>query len=306
MGRRARGNRPGLQSKARLALGGCLAALSLAASAPSAPAAVTIGSNLGRAPDTVDESNSTWSQATLPASSAASGGVVSPVNGTVTHGRIRVGEESSPIAFRLIRPVGGGVFTGAGTSATLFPGTNATFGFDLSLPIRIGDRIGLNCILCSPIGDAGKYFISGVAGSEALKWVPSLGDGDAGRAPTLTIDYEVAINADIEPTSGFTLGQVMRNKKKGTARLTVNLPNPGELAASGNGVRASSAGHAVISKAVGAGPAALLIKAKGKKKRKLNRKGKVKLNVAVTYTPTGGNPSTQPTKLKLKKKLRKR
>jgi hypothetical protein len=29
----------------------------------------------------------------------------------------------------------------------------------------------------------------------------------------------------------------------------------------------------------------------------------VKLNVAITYTPTGGDPNTQPTKLKVKKKL---
>jgi hypothetical protein len=47
----------------------------------------------------------------------------------------------------------------------------------------------------------------------------------------------------------------------------------------------------------------LLIKAMGKKKRKLNETGKVKLNVAVTYTPTGGDPSTQSIKVKLKKNL---
>ena len=47
----------------------------------------------------------------------------------------------------------------------------------------------------------------------------------------------------------------------------------------------------------------MLIKAKGKKKRKLNDTGKVTLNVAVTYTPTGGDPSTQSVKVKLKKNL---
>ena len=31
--------------------------------------------------------------------------------------------------------------------------------------------------------------------------------------------------------------------------------------------------------------------------------GKVKLNLAITYTPTGGDPSTQSVKVKLKKKL---
>jgi hypothetical protein len=105
------------------------------------------------------------------------------------------------------------------------------------------------------------------------------------------------------PSNAFTLGAVARNKKKGTATLNLILPNPGELTASGNGVSAASAGRAVISKAVGVGPAQLLIKATGKKKRKLNETGKVKLNVVVTYTPTGGDPNTQSVMVKLKRKL---
>ena len=57
-----------------------------------------------------------------------------------------------------------------------------------------------------------------------------------------------------------TLGKAERNTKKGTATLNLNLPNPGELTASGNGVKAASA-RAVLSKSVPAGPAQLLIKA---------------------------------------------
>src|SRR5262249_33976206 len=112
------------------------------------------------------------------------------------------------------------------------------------------------------------------------------------------------LTAVLNPTNTFTLGAPTRNKKKGTAAITVNdIPNPGELTGSGNGVNASSASGAVISKSVGAGQAQLLIKATGKKKRKLNETGKVKLNVAITYTPTGGDPSTQSVTLKLKKKV---
>jgi hypothetical protein len=107
-------------------------------------------------------------------------------------------------------------------------------------------------------------------------------------------------------SSAFTIDSITRNKKKGTATITVSGQFPGELIASGNGVKASSAGGAVISKAVGAGQSQLLIKAKGKKKKKLKRKGKAKVNVTVTYTPTGGSPKTQSVKLKLKKKLKKK
>lgn len=98
-----------------------------------------------------------------------------------------------------------------------------------------------------------------------------------------------------------TLGKAERNTKKGTATLNLNLPNPGELTASGNGVKAASA-RAVLSKSVPAGPAQLLIKAGGKKKRKLNETGKVSLNVAITYTPTNGDPGTRSVKVKLIKR----
>ena len=106
----------------------------------------------------------------------------------------------------------------------------------------------------------------------------------------------------INPTNSFVAGAVTRNKKKGTATLAFNLPNPGDFSGSGQGAQVASTG-AVTSKAVPAGIATLVVKAKGKKKRKLNEKGKVKLNLAVTYTPTGGDPSTQSVRVKLKKQL---
>jgi hypothetical protein len=43
------------------------------------------------------------------------------------------------------------------------------------------------------------------------------------------------------PSNTFTLGARTKNKKKGTATLTIaDLPNPGDLTASGNGVKAAS------------------------------------------------------------------
>jgi hypothetical protein len=79
------------------------------------------------------------------------------------------------------------------------------------------------------------------------------------------------------------------------------LPNPGELTGSGKGVKV--AGAAVISKTVTApGEVKLTIRAKGKQKRKLNETGNVKVKPKITYAPTGGDPSTQSVKVKLKKK----
>jgi hypothetical protein len=119
-------------------------------------------------------------------------------------------------------------------------------------------------------------------------------------------DWYRVLDRAAKVSTAFTIDAITRNKKKGTATITTSAQFPGELIATGKGVKSSSAGGAVISKAVGAGQAQLLIKAKGKKKKKLKRKGKVKLNLAITYTPTGGSPKSQSVKLKLKKKLKKR
>jgi len=119
-------------------------------------------------------------------------------------------------------------------------------------------------------------------------------------------DWYRVLNSAVNLSNAFTIDAITRNKKKGTATITGKVPFTGELIGTGNGVKASSAGGAVISKAVGAGQAQLLIKAKGKKRKKLKRKGKVKLNVSISYTATGGSPTTQTVKLKLKKKLKKK
>jgi hypothetical protein len=105
----------------------------------------------------------------------------------------------------------------------------------------------------------------------------------------------------VKPSNAVTLAQITRNQKKGTATLTVNVPNPGELTGSGKDVKVT--GAAVISNTVTApGDVKLTIRAKGKKLRKLNDTGKVEVTPKITYTPTGGDPSTQSRKLKLEKK----
>ncbi len=85
--------------------------------------------------------------------------------------------------------------------------------------------------------------------------------------PTTVKADSLPATVTVIPLNAFSLGATQYNKKKGTATLNLTLPFPGHLTASGNGVSAASAGRAVISKAVGAGPAKLLIKAMGKKKR---------------------------------------
>jgi hypothetical protein len=264
-----------------------------------AGAVVTIGSNLARVPNSAANYSPrpTFTNISLAPERQASGGLSSPVNGTVVRWRIRVGARTRVANLRIIRPLGGGLFTGAGTSASVTPPTAATTSYDVQLPIRIGDYIGIDC--CDPgvFEPDAAFFVTG-NGAVRNEWQPRLADGGSGRAPLRTNAYEVALNAVINPISTFTLDAIRPNKRKGTATITANVPNPGELTGAGKGVNA-----AVVSRKVRApGRVRLKIEAKGKKKRKLNSTGKVKVTPEITYAPTGGSASTQSVTVKLVKR----
>ena len=74
--------------------------------------------------------------------------------------------------------------------------------------------------------------------------------------------------AALTPVNTFSVGKTQLNRKKGTATLSFEVPNAGELTGSGKGAKVASGARS--SKAVQARTATLLVKAKGKKKRKLN------------------------------------
>jgi hypothetical protein len=185
----------------RLPLAASLAALFLAAIVAPAWAAVTIGSNLARAPDSSADYSPrpTFSNVALAPGLRAPGGLSSPVNGVVVRWTIRVGDSTRNTNLRIIRPLGGGLFTGAGTSASVTPPINATTSYMAELPIRIGDYIGLDC--CNP-GPPGAEFFVGDVPAIRNEWQPSLADGGPGRAPYSANLYEVAINAEIETCNG--------------------------------------------------------------------------------------------------------
>jgi hypothetical protein len=278
-----------------------LLAVLLGGSVSSAGAVVTIGSNLARVPNSAANYSPrpTFSNVSLAANRQAPGGLSSPVNGTVVRWRIRVGDSTRVSNLRIIRPLGRGLSTGAGTSPSVTPPIHATTSYGVRLPIQIGDYIGLDC--CDPdfFEPDAEFFVTG-ASAVRNEWQPGLADGGQARAPLRTNPYEIALNAEISPVSTFTLGAISHNKKTGTATIAVKVPNPGELTVSGRGVKVA---NAVTSKQVHApGRVRLLIKAKGRKKRKLNSTGKVKVRPEITYIPTGGGVNTQSTKVRLMKR----
>jgi streptogramin lyase len=94
----------------------------------------------------------------------------------------------------------------------------------------------------------------------------------------------------------FAFGKAKKNKKKGTAKLPVEVACAGTLELAGKGLKPSSAD------ASGAGEVKLAVKAKGKAKKKLKKKGKAKVTAEVTFIPDGGTANTEDAKVKLKKR----
>ena len=276
----------------RLALAS-LAVASLIASASPAAASVTLG-QLGNPPNpTGCSSGYDWVQPTATSGNS----YASPATGTITSWSTNAiaggGQMLAMKVFRKIADPATYMVVGHDGPRPLTASTLNTF--PASIPVQAGDLVGLSTAAGTTACDFS------VPGETEYYHLGNLAEGASGSFTGYS-DKRLNVTAVLVPTNAFTLGGTARNRKKGTATLTVNVPNPGELALSGNGVKTAAAGAVVAKTVTAPGDVELLIKAKGKKKRKLNQTGKVKVKPDVTYTPTGGDPSTQSKKLKLKKR----
>jgi hypothetical protein len=198
------------------------------------------------------------------------------------------------VKLEVYRPVAGSTFTDIAEDVhDLTPGLNV---FPTNIPVRPGDTIGLtgvptpaNPLFGCGFGPNTETYYSGGPDQPIGSQVTFAGFPNG---------FRLNVSAVVEPTNTFSVGKAKRNRRTGTATLALDLPNPGDVAVSGNGVKAASARSA---KSVSAGTVKLKIRAKGRKLGTLNRTGKVKLAPIITYTPTNGSPSTESTKVKLKK-----
>jgi hypothetical protein len=285
----------------RLALTVSLAALSLAASPSLAAASVSIG----QLPNPVGSCSADSDR--LQPTVLSGNSYVVPEAGGVTAWKMTswshnaapgAGQTLTMKVFRKVAEPAAYVVVGHDGPRFLSPSTINTF--PISMQVKSGDVLGSNGRAL--FSSSSACFVNS-PGNTLFERTPGLADGE-GAPFTTRPDSLLNIMAVLEPVNTFTLGAITRNKKKGTAGVAASVPNPGNLTVSGKGVK--RAGGSGAGSAVGvtvAGTLQLLIRATGKKKRKLNKTGKVKLNMAITFTPTGGDPSTQSVKLKLKKKL---
>lgn len=195
-------------------------------------------------------------------------------------GQIEVGTQSAPVTFTI---------TNAGT-----------------LPLTVG-AVGLSGPAAEQFSvSAGTCAAATLAPGETCslqaRFAPS---GPGSHAAAITIDSnDPAGSATIALTGtateagavdgGFRLGKVKRNKRKGTAKLTVIVSGPGELRLARTGKvkqqrkRVSAAGRVRLS-----------VKPKSAAKRKLAAKGKARVKAKVTFTPAGGTPTTRTKRIKL-------
>jgi hypothetical protein len=267
-----------------------LCAVGLAAPA-TAQATVTIGSPM-TVPANAGASGCggppcTHSQSALPGSTVAS-----PVNGTVVRWRFEWAAFGGTARLRVIRPLTPSpMFTASSAAETTAGGSND---FATSVPISIGDRIGID-----DLGTGGNASgLTPVTGAVDQAWDPAPADGDSLPPTSGNIDFELYLNADVEPTSSFSVTKVAKQAKRGTAAVTVSLPNPGRLEAAAGLTQPASATLA------GPGEATLILKPAKRARKRLRRKGKAAGPVPLTYTPSFGTASTRTVGvgLKLKRK----
>jgi hypothetical protein len=270
------------------------AVVSLAVAAP-AQATVTIGSSLASVPSVNDpgcnSSPCTAVNLSLNPANQASNGLTSPVNGTVVSWRA-ASNLGVNLSLRILRPAGGASYAGAGTSTVANPGPGTSPPIPTSLPIKIGDFIGLNA---SP-----QFIYAATAGSTAGAWFMApngpLADGSTRAADATLGTREVLVQAVVEPSNTLKLGKP-KVGKNGSTKLSVSVPNPGQITFTCKCVKL--VGPQTIT---AAGAVTFELRARGKDVKKLREDGKVTIKPKFAFTPTNGvTGPTQTKKVKLVK-----
>jgi hypothetical protein len=214
----------------------------------------------------------------------------------------------------VIKPLGGDLVTGTGTdSTTRTPTAGVTSEFPTQLPIAIGNKLGID----TGVNASTNYYVAVDPASIRDGYIPLVADGGPARTSNNTfMGREIALNADIEPTSTFTVSGATP-LKGGKIQVAVSLPNPGTMTA-GDARDTSFAGSAAKKKkkkkkgprfllkqavATPAAPGTATLELLPTKvaKKKLKKKKRVAASIKLSYTPTGGTKTTQTLAVQLKR-----
>jgi hypothetical protein len=200
---------------------------------------------------------------------------------------------SAPLAFKVYRPLGGSTYQVVAHDGPrpLTSGAVNTFS-GLHIPVQPGDVIGLHT------GAASTACHFNAPGESYLYRSGDLPDGQQGSFLLNDGEY-LNVSALVEPDNRITVSGIKRKKRRGTARVTLSIPNPGELHLLGKSVRIRGAHNLQV----GPGSLSFVIGTLGFAKEKLLARGKVRVEVQIVYAPTGGTGVTQKLPVKLRKQL---
>jgi hypothetical protein len=269
----------------------CLGAMLFFTGAPCALASVTLGQVAPTTPAANCGGPGDFAQPTVTSGPS----YVAPGAGTITswshQAASGAGQQLALKVFRKVADPATYRVIGHDGPHDLAP--NGLNGFPANLQVKAGDVLGLG----NPTSTLfGCKFTS--PGESFLVAAGYLQDGGFGAFSTDTSgNPRLNVSAVFVYSNSFAFGKKNLNKKKGTATLTVSVPNPGELTMS-----TSPTGAGLTKSVATAGDVQLLVKATGKQKKQLKQSGKVTVKPTIAFTPTGGETNTQSTRLKLKKR----
>jgi hypothetical protein len=161
----------------------------------------------------------------------------------------------------------------------------------VNMAVRSGDMIGFH------VDGLPSSCTVPELGDAVLRRGGALSDGASGQFTPLN-DARLNLSAVLAPSNAFTIASLTRDRRKGTATVTVNVSNSGVAAISGKGLKKRRATKNVAV----AGTVQFQIAAAGSQKRRLVKTGKVRLTTTLTFTPTGGDPAAATFAVKLKRK----
>lgn len=198
---------------------------------PASPAAVTVGEDM-----TLDRGKLAGDSCFGPgvantfASTAVPPGrlVASPLDGVVVRWSAWVDGQPASVKFRVLRPVGGGQFTGVGASAPT-PSYVGVGTFDSRIPIKAGDHIGVDL----PCTGASYMQVHYFVGAHTAIWAPTLADGAGPLASNFEDpNYSVMVSADVEPDAdGDGYGDETQDQCPVDATTRATCPAPAPAAA---------------------------------------------------------------------------
>jgi hypothetical protein len=156
----------------------------------------------------------------LPFSEGSTAALQVPFDGTVTSFSVNSASSGGTVQLRVLRPLGNGQYTAAGTSAagTLATGVNT---YATSLPVSAGDLLGLDNATSALLFDNSSFV------PDVEYFQPGLADGQTGAPNLVEGGYGLLLAATVQSaatstTTGSTTGSTTGKTPSTTATTTTS------------------------------------------------------------------------------------